>query len=53
MLRARRALNRRWALWIVALGLGGAIGIVEDLHANARAKPLASLPASPLGAARR
>jgi hypothetical protein len=49
MLRARRALNRRWARWIVALGLGGAMAIVEDLRANAPAP----LPPSPLAAAKR
>jgi hypothetical protein len=52
MLRARRALNRRWALWIVALGLGGAMAIAEDLRANARLHGPVPLPPSPLGASR-
>jgi len=34
MHRARRALSRRWALWTVALTLGGVLAVAEKLVAR-------------------
>jgi hypothetical protein len=37
MLRAKRALSRRWASWVIALTIGAALALAEDLLASAPA----------------
>jgi len=50
MHRARRALSRRWTLWTVALTLGGAMALAQELVARehpASAPAAAALPSAP------
>jgi hypothetical protein len=37
MLRAKRALKRRWASWVIAVAVGGGLALAEDLLAGATA----------------